>query len=56
MATCAGGGVIPDWLPEWLHPWLAGSQGIDVCGIEWPMLLVGILVLVAVLAVVDRDR
>lgn len=47
--TCAGGGLIPDWLPDWLHPWLAGSQGIGVCGVEWVLMIPSIFVLVALL-------
>lgn len=53
--TCAGGGLIPDWLPEWLRPWLAGSQGISTCGIEWLMLVEGIVVLVVILALLRRQ-
>lgn len=49
--TCAGGGLIPEWLPEWLRPWLAGSQGIAVCGIEWLMLVEGVLVLAVLLTI-----
>lgn len=47
---CVGGGLLPDWLPRWLWPWLAGSQGIETCGIEWLMLLEGLAVLVVLLA------
>lgn len=51
--TCIGGGLFPDWLPEWARPWLAGSQGASTCGIEYLMLLEGILVLVLLLAMLS---
>lgn len=54
--TCAGGGLIPDWLPEGLHWLVSGSQGITSCFLEWTMLIEGILVMVVLLALLSPRR
>ena len=55
---CAGGGILPDWAPAWLVDiFLRGSQGIEVCGIEYVMLAVSAVVLVMLIAITSRmDR
>lgn len=41
---------------DWLRPWLAGSQGIAWCGVEYLMLIEGVLFLAFLLVMLRRSE